>query len=228
MNQNNQNNHSRTINPKSSEEKTQQTNQKASQPANQKFQQSTQPKSKKETENQAGAKLNTEELTVQIKKLQSELAEEKEKSLKLKDANLELLVEMEQLRKRTEREIEKVNSFGLEGIIKDLLPFVDSLEMGLTQKNASAQTIQQGIKMSLDMLNKVLMTKKVNFIVPEVNSPLNPELHEAITVINNDNIKHNHIVDVMQKGVILSGRVIRSAKVIVSGNPKSNSDSDKS
>lgn len=154
-------------------------------------------------------------LEAQFAQVLVELAKQKEDNLKLRDANLELLVDMESLRKRTQREIEKNTQFAIDGLVKELIPFIDSLDLGANQNNANTEDLKKGIEMSLNILIKILEKNKVSFINPEINSELNPELHEAITVAPSDQVKHNHILEVMQKGIALNGRVIRSAKVIV-------------
>jgi len=124
--------------------------------------------------------------------------------------------EMENLRKRTEREVQNAHKFALERFFSELLPVRDSLEMGLAAANGEVDVakLREGVELTLKQL-AVAMEK---FGAREVN-PLgvkfNPSEHEAMALLPTDQVEPNTVAQVVQKGYVLNDRLIRPAKVIV-------------
>ncbi len=124
--------------------------------------------------------------------------------------------EMENLRKRTERDVQNAHKFALERFFNELLPVRDSLELGLTAANGTVDVTQ--LREGVDLTLKQLAAAMEKFGVREVN-PLNakfdPHLHEAMAMAPTDQAEPNTVIQVVQKGYLLNERLIRPAKVIV-------------
>jgi molecular chaperone GrpE len=135
--------------------------------------------------------------------------------------NLALLAraDLENFRRRAEKDIANAHKYGLEKIIKELLPVVDSLELSFGSFNDEAvpQAIRAGIQLTLDMLLKVLGKAGVEQVDP-LGKEFNPELHQAMSTKEDPNVQNNIVLQVMQKGYILNGRLLRPALVVVTKN----------
>ena len=136
------------------------------------------------------------------------------------DQCLRLQADMDNLRKRSERDLVNAHKFALEKIIAELLPVKDSLEMGLSAagENHDVQKLIEGSELTLKMLGSVLDKFNVNEINP-VNEKFNPEYHEAMSMQERDDVEPNTVVAVMQKGYLLNDRLVRPAMVMVSKAP---------
>lgn len=128
------------------------------------------------------------------------------------------LAELENVRRRAEREVANAHKFGVEKLINELLPVIDSLEQALNIDAAEAQqaiaSMKQGIELTLQLFLDVLAKFKVQQIDP-VGETFNPECHEAISMQPDETAKPNTVLTVFQKGYLLDERVIRPARVIV-------------
>lgn len=128
--------------------------------------------------------------------------------------------DMENLRKRTEREVQNAHKFALERFLAELLPVRDSLELGLAAAGTEVDVapLRQGVALTL----KQLATAMEKFGVREVNPvgvKFNPTEHEAVAMAPTDQAEPNTVVQVMQKGYVLNDRLIRPAKVLVAQAP---------
>lgn len=157
----------------------------------------------------------------EIETLQAQIAE-------LKNAVLRERADSDNLRKRFEREKESALKFGSEKLIKELLPVIDSLTLGLeAAKVHEAEGRQaldhfiEGSSMTLKLLLDVLQKNGVIELDP-VGEKLDPELHQALSVIPSPDAEPNTILHVAQKGYLLNGRVIRAAQVIVADGAQKN------
>jgi molecular chaperone GrpE len=124
--------------------------------------------------------------------------------------------EMENLRKRTEREVQNAHKFALERFFGELLPVRDSLELGLAVASDTVDVTQ--LREGIDLTLKQLTVAMEKFGVREVNplgAKFDPNLHEAMAMIPAGDAEPNTVVQVMQKGYLLNERLIRPAKVIV-------------
>ena len=157
----------------------------------------------------------------EIEALQAQVAE-------LKNAVLRERADSDNLRKRFEREKESALKFGSEKLIKELLPVIDSLTLGLEAAKAHEAEGRQaldhfieGSSMTLKLLLDVLQKNGVSELDP-VGEKLDPELHQALSVIPSPDAEPNTILHVAQKGYLLNGRVIRAAQVIVADGAQKN------
>lgn len=157
----------------------------------------------------------------EIETLQAQITE-------LKNAVLRERADSDNLRKRFEREKESALKFGSEKLIKELLPVIDSLTLGLEAAKAHEAEGRQaldhfieGSSMTLKLLLDVLQKNGVIELDP-VGEKLDPELHQALSVIPSPDAEPNTILHVAQKGYLLNGRVIRAAQVIVADGAQKN------
>jgi molecular chaperone GrpE len=126
--------------------------------------------------------------------------------------------ELENLRKRSQRDLENAHKFALERFSQDLLQVWDSLELGFQaaqDENADVQKLREGTELTLKLLSDVMSKNGVEQIHPE-GQPFNPEFHQAMAMQERDDVAPNTVVAVMQKGYLLSGRLLRPAMVMVS------------
>jgi molecular chaperone GrpE len=133
------------------------------------------------------------------------------------DQCLRLQADIENLRKRNERDLAKAHKFALERFAVDLLPVKDSLEMGLAAagENADVAKLKEGGELTLKMLTSAMDKYNINEVNP-LNELFNPEYHEAMSMQERADVAPNTVVTVVQKGYLLNGRLIRPAMVIVS------------
>lgn len=150
--------------------------------------------------------------------LRNKLEQMKEESSR----NLELAqraqAELENVRNRTEKDIVNARKFALENFMNALLPALDSLDKGIEtfeeKEELKGSAVTDGIKMTAKMLVDILQKFGVQVIDPQ-GEKFNPQLHEALSAIPQENTEANTIVQVIQKGYSLNERVIRPARVII-------------
>jgi molecular chaperone GrpE len=133
------------------------------------------------------------------------------------DQCLRLQAEIENMRKRNERDLANAHKFALERFASELLPVRDSLEMSLlaTEDNADITRLKEGNELTLKMLSGALEKFNIKEINP-LNEAFNPEYHEAMSMQERQDVAPNTVVTVVQKGYLLNDRLIRPAMVIVS------------
>ena len=146
----------------------------------------------------------------------SEQADEAAELAKAKDQLLRTAAEMENVRRRAQRDVENAHKFAIEKLLRDLLPVVDSLEKAeeAAQSTDNAASMVEGIGLSLKLFVGILEKAGVAMIDP-FGEPFDPQLHEAMAMVPNPDTEPNTVMDVMQRGYMLNGRLVRAAKVIV-------------
>ncbi len=125
--------------------------------------------------------------------------------------------ELENLRKRSERELENAHKFGLDRMVNELLPVKDSLELGLAAgdgDDAKLAKLREGMELTLKMFSSALEKFGVTEINPD-GEIFNPEYHQAMTMQEADGQESNTVITVIQKGYLLNNRLVRPALVIV-------------
>ncbi|MBD3641988.1 MAG: nucleotide exchange factor GrpE [Marinobacter sp.] len=138
----------------------------------------------------------------------------------LKDQMLRTQAEMQNVRRRSEIDVEKAHKFALEKFVKELLPVADSLEKaaesteGQGESGELVASIREGVEMTLDLFLKSLAKFNVEQLNP-VGEPFDPQQHEAMSMVPAPDAEPNSVVNVVQKGYLLNGRVVRPAMVIV-------------
>lgn len=136
-----------------------------------------------------------------------------------KDQLLRSIAEMENVRRRAQRDVENAHKFAVEKLLGDLFPVIDSMEKAVeTAENSEtddgAKAIVEGVSLSLKLFVDTLAKAGVEQIDP-FGEPFDPQLHEAMAMVPNPDAEPNTVMDVMQKGYVLNGRLARAAKVIV-------------
>jgi len=145
---------------------------------------------------------------------QAELAELKAKSAELADQFLRAKAEAENARRRAEEEITKARKYAVEAFAESLLPVCDSLEAGLTIKDATPEQIREGAQATLRQLTAALERNKVIAINPAAGAKFDPHQHQAISMVPAEQ-EANTVVSVLQKGYTIAERVLRPALVTV-------------
>ena len=159
----------------------------------------------------------TQEEAADIGALQTALAAAESRALESRDLYMRALAELENVRKRSVRDVEHAHKFGIERVATDLIGVRDSLELGLASA-ASADALREGTRATLQLLSKALEKAGVVEIVAQ-GEQFNPELHEAMVMQPSAEHVPNSIVQVVQKGYQLNGRLLRPARVIVAKEP---------
>jgi molecular chaperone GrpE len=137
------------------------------------------------------------------------------------DKLLRTQAELENVRRRAERDLENAHKFALERFAGELLPVKDSLELGLAAVSGEAEDIarlREGIELTL----KMLATAMEKFGITEVDplgETFNPELHQAMSMQVSADQAPNTVIAVMQKGYLLNERLLRPAMVMVAKAP---------
>jgi molecular chaperone GrpE len=149
----------------------------------------------------------------------SRLAAAEARAEQAREAQLRTAAEMENIRRRTAREVEAARQFGAERLAGDLLPVLDGLELGLKAgEEADAATLREGQLATLRLLIKALESAGISELDP-VGQPFDPRLHEAILAQPTTEQAPDTVLMVVQKGYVLNGRVLRAARVIVARAP---------
>jgi molecular chaperone GrpE len=151
--------------------------------------------------------------------LQNKLTEAEEKATQHWERVLRMQADMDNMQRRVERDIANAHKFALEKFVMELLPVVDNLERALEHHNDDENTetaiILEGVGMTLKGLIDAMEKVGVEQINP-VGTPFNPEFHQAVSAQPDTQVKPGTVLQVMQKGYLLNGRLIRPALVVVS------------
>lgn len=140
--------------------------------------------------------------------------------------------EMDNLKRRTQKDLENAHKYGLEKFAKELLSVIDSLELGIQASTSDAPevvSLREGSELTIKQFEAVFAKFNVEAINP-VGQPFNPELHQAMTMQPSADAEPNTVLNVFQKGYALNGRLIRPAMVVVSqavAKPAIDGSSDK-
>lgn len=151
-----------------------------------------------------------------VEDLRTSLEAERSKSVENMEKALRAQAELDNLRKRTSRDIENAHKFGLEKFINELLPVMDSMELGKNAAQTAETTdeIVEGIELTLKMFISTMEKHGVEILDP-VDEKFDPQYHEAVSIQEVEGKDSNTVVSVMQKGYSLNGRLVRPAMVMV-------------
>ena len=140
---------------------------------------------------------------------------------KADEANNQLLrlrAEMENMSRRQAKELENAHKFALDSFVKELLQVRDSLELGQAAAeapDADVAKLREGTELTLKLLRDVMAKFGVERIDPE-GEPFNPDYHQAMSMQPRSDVPANTVVNVVQSGYLLNGRLVRPALVMVS------------
>jgi molecular chaperone GrpE len=139
-----------------------------------------------------------------------------------KDEVLRVQAEMQNLRRRTELDVEKAHKFGQEKLSAELLAVMDNLERALQvavdRENESVKSLLQGVELTLKSFGDCFRKFGIEQLDP-LGEPFDPQVHQAMVMQENPNVDPDTVTAVMQKGYTLHGRVLRPAMVMVSKAP---------
>ena len=148
---------------------------------------------------------------------EDKLAEARRAAAEHLDRALRAQAELENVRRRLERDLQNAHKFALERFVSELLPVKDSLELGLAasaEKGASAASIAEGVELTLRMLEQAMEKFGITVVDP-AGEPFDPEFHQAMTMQESDTAESGTVLTVVQKGYLLNERLVRPAMVIV-------------
>jgi molecular chaperone GrpE len=155
----------------------------------------------------------TESTQDRAQALEAALAEAERRASESKDLYMRALAEMENIRKRAARDVEQAQKFALERFANELIGVKDSLELGLGS-SGDLEALKQGTEATLKLLAKAFEGAGIVEIDPRGDA-FDPQLHEAMAVQPSAEHVPNTVVQVIQKGYQLNGRLLRPARVIV-------------
>jgi len=133
------------------------------------------------------------------------------------DQMMRLRAEIDNNLKRAERDIENAHKYALKNFVENLLPVIDSMEMGQVAAgadNATLESIREGSALTMSMFVQVLEKNGLQQIDP-LGEKFDPEKHQAISMTAAENAASNTVIEVMQKGFLLNDRLVRPAMVVV-------------
>ncbi len=161
----------------------------------------------------------TESQCEQGNELEQALESAIDEAQRAKDDLLRVQAEMQNLRRRTEQDIEKAHKYGQEKFILELLSVMDNLERSLeassNSEDEAIRAIHDGVSLTLKGLSDTFAKFNIEQIDP-LGEPFDPQLHQAMSIQENAEAEPNTVIAVMQKGYTLHGRVMRPAMVMVS------------
>lgn len=150
------------------------------------------------------------------------LAKALEDAEKFRDMALRAEAEMQNMQRRTSREVENAHKYGLEKLVQNLLPVVDSLEKAVEISEQVAEGVDdpmaQGVTLCHKLLVDVLGKEGIEIIDPH-GAPFDPQEHQAMSMVENPDMEPNSVCAVVQKGYKLNGRLVRAAMVMVTKAP---------
>lgn len=155
--------------------------------------------------------LSLEEMVAQ---LQEDVAE-------AKDAAVRAQADAQNIQRRAEQDVEKARKFALERFCSELLPVADNLERALEAAAIAAiddeivKPIAEGVELTLKSFRDAMKKFNIEVVDPQ-GEPFDPQLHQAMSMVENNEMEPNTVIAVMQKGYTLNGRLVRPAMVMVS------------
>ncbi len=153
-----------------------------------------------------------------LEDLQKQLKQAEKKAEENWDKAVRAQAEMQNLKRRTQKDLEDAHKYGLERFAKELLSVLDSLELGIqasTSDNPEVVALREGSALTIKQFESVFAKFNIEAINPE-GQPFNPELHQAMTMQPSADVEPNSVLNVFQKGYVLNGRLLRPAMVVVS------------
>tara|TARA_B100000900_G_scaffold48361_1_gene35822 strand:- start:744 stop:1286 length:543 start_codon:yes stop_codon:yes gene_type:complete len=165
------------------------------------------------------------EATSDPKNADKQIEQENQKSWEEKyeetyDALLRAKAEVENIKKRSEKEVSNAYKFSTESLFLDLIPIYESLDLAVSQdeKNINADNLVEANKLLKNMFDSLLQKNSLEVISPAEGDKFDPNLHQAIKTSKDDKKENNTIQEVLQKGYKLIDRVIKPALVVVIKN----------
>ena len=151
---------------------------------------------------------------VDVEALRAEIATLKASNAELRDTMLRERAELENQRRRQQRDMDQARRFANEKLLNELLPIYDGLERGLAVEIGVVSSVREGISLTLKELLRIAGNNGLVQIDP-LGQPLDPERHHAVSVVDAPGSAADTVVTVLQKGYVLNDRLLRPALVAV-------------
>lgn len=161
---------------------------------------------------------DAEAMAAEISQLQGQVEILKQTVAGEHDKMLRALAEADNARKRAAQDVDRERKFALEKFVRSLLPVYDALEKALEYSDPNVEATKatlDGVQNTLDLFVKELNAFGVEVVDP-TGKPFDPNFHQAVTMVPSPDVPANHVLNTMQKGFLLNGRVVRAAMVVVS------------
>ncbi len=152
---------------------------------------------------------------------EDELAQLQNELAAARDAVLRAQADAQNVMRRAEQDVEKARKFALERFCGELLPVVDNLERALETTAGDDEIVKpiaEGVQLTLKSFQDALKKFHIEAVDP-AGEPFDPQLHQAMSLVENGDVEPNTVIAVMQKGYTLNGRLVRPAMVMVSKSP---------
>lgn len=157
-----------------------------------------------------------------IAQLQKELEEANQKAQDNWDKALRVQAEMENLKRRTQKDLDDTRKYAIERFAKELLTVIDSLELGLQAISGDSDEVKkfrEGTELTLKQFEAAFNKVSIETVNP-AGQPFNPEFHQAMAMQPSADMAPNTVLNVFQKGYLLNGRLLRPAMVVVAKAPE--------
>ncbi len=148
--------------------------------------------------------------------LEEQLEQAKAKAEENWDTVLRMKADLENQRRRTEKQVEDAHKYAVKKFIEELLPVADSMEMGMAAEG-DVEQIREGVALTKKVFDNAMEKFGLEVIDP-LGEKFNPDLHQAMAMQPSDEYEEGHVSAVMQKGYTLNGRLVRPAMVMVVKN----------
>ena len=175
-----------------------------------------QPEEERVQENGEGVEETVEE--VAELSLEEQVVQLEEELVSAKDAVLRFQADAQNATRRAEQDVEKARKFALERFAGELLPVVDNLERALEAADGDEEVVKpiaEGVELTLKSFQDVMSKFNIEVVDPQ-GEPFDPNVHQAMSMVENNEVEPNTVIAVMQKGYTLNGRLVRPAMVMVS------------
>lgn len=155
----------------------------------------------------------------ELKMAEPKKDEPQKDEIDFKDKYIRLMADMDNLRKRTARDVEDARRFAVSAFARDMLDIADNLDRALAVvekdkvENEQVKSMLSGVEMVNDQMSRVFKQFKIEKTLPELGEKLNPELHQAMFEVETSDYQPGHIAQVMQPGYTIAGRLLRPAMV---------------
>jgi molecular chaperone GrpE len=167
---------------------------------------------------QAAAEASAAEAPVDVASLQATIEQLQQQLADAKDQTLRTAAEMQNVRRRAEKDVENAHKYALEKFVNGVLPIADNLDRTLDavpdREAEGVKPLVEGVELTRKTLLDVLNRFQVEQIDP-LGAPFDPQFHEAVSMVENASAEPNSVLHVMQKGYTLNGRLLRAAMVMV-------------
>jgi molecular chaperone GrpE len=153
-------------------------------------------------------------VAAELASLQDRIAELEASNAELKETVLRERADLENQRRRLQRDLDQARKFANEKLLNELLPVYDGLERGLAVEGGDIASMREGISLTLKALLKVAESNGMVPVDP-IDQPLDPDRHHAVSMVEAPGKAPGTVVSVLQKGYVLNDRLLRPALVAV-------------